>query len=320
MFRQEITKKMRFICGIVEFTLLLQPFFGESRFNPHSSMAKQEKEIPLLDCPVDYLIGDASGKIMNEYGRFPCKIKCGVYALMVRGTASATINITRYEVKQNDILLLEPNSFLLIHHFSEDALVYYVLFSSSFLEKHAFRDRILLDTLQLRNPLLSVREEAAEVLKLTVELLLKAANTRPSMLNTEVMVNIFNLLQTLYLDFARKHGDNLLQPNDRKEEIYQEFVKLVMKHYHEWHHVNEYAKHMRLSTPHLSSTIRSVGTRAAGEIIDEAILTDAKAQLKLTKLQVKEIAISLGFENVAFFNRFFRLRTNMTPKEYRNSN
>ena len=42
--------------------------------------------------------------------------------------ARATINITQYEFRQHDVLLLEPGSFLLIHEFSEDALVYYVLF------------------------------------------------------------------------------------------------------------------------------------------------------------------------------------------------
>ena len=96
-------------------------------------MSTQEKKIPLLDCPVDYLIGDASGKILNEYGRFPCKIKCGVYAFIVRGTARATINITQYDFRQGDVILLEPGSFLLIHEFSDDAFVYYMLFSSSFL-------------------------------------------------------------------------------------------------------------------------------------------------------------------------------------------
>ena len=63
----------------------------------------EQKNIPLLDCPVDYLIGDASGKVMNEYGRFPCKIKCGVYAILVRGSARATINISQYEFQQNDV-------------------------------------------------------------------------------------------------------------------------------------------------------------------------------------------------------------------------
>ena len=91
-------------------------------------MSVEAKNIPLLDCPVDYLIGDASGKIMNEYGRFPCKIKCGVYAYIVRGTARATINITQYSFCKGDARLLEPGSFLLIHEFSEDALVYYSLF------------------------------------------------------------------------------------------------------------------------------------------------------------------------------------------------
>jgi hypothetical protein len=48
----------------------------------------KENNIPIVDCPYgDYMIGDASGKLMNEYGRYPCKIKCGVYALLVRGTA-----------------------------------------------------------------------------------------------------------------------------------------------------------------------------------------------------------------------------------------
>ena len=57
----------------------------------------KENNIPIVDCPYgDYMIGDASGKLMNEYGRFPCKIKCGVYALLVRGTAHATINVTDY--------------------------------------------------------------------------------------------------------------------------------------------------------------------------------------------------------------------------------
>ena len=55
----------------------------------------KENNIPIVDCPYgDYMIGDASGKLMNEYGRYPCKIKCGVYALLVRGTARATINVT----------------------------------------------------------------------------------------------------------------------------------------------------------------------------------------------------------------------------------
>lgn len=277
----------------------------------------EENNIPLLDCPVDYLIGDASGKVMNEYGRFPCKIQCGVYALMVKGSAKATINITQYDFVQNDVLLLEPGSFLLIHEFSEDALVYYILFSSSFLDKNTFSQRMSLSSLQLSSPIMHISDEQAEVFADLSRLLIKASNTTPSMLSSERMVHVFNLLQQTYADHALGSDDARIRPQDRRTEIYQEYCNLVLKHYSEWHHVNQYADAMRLTLPHLCSTIKSVSNRTAGDIITEAILTDAKAQLKITNLQVKEIALSLGFDNVAFFNRFFKSHTGVTPKTYR---
>ncbi len=268
---------------------------------------------------MDYLIGDASGKIMNEYGRFPCKIKCGVYAIIVRGTARATINITQYDFKERDVLLLEPGSFLLIHEFSEDALVYYILFSSSFLEKNTFSNRMSLTALQLRSPIVHISVEQAEVIKSMAAVLLQAMNTQPPMLDSEKMVYIFNLMQTSFASYARSQDEYIIRPNDRRTEIYQDYCQLVLKHYREWRHVNQYAQAMHITMPHLCSTIKSVSSRTAGDIITDAIVTDAKAQLKITVLPIKEIALSLGFDNVAFFNRFFKTHVGVTPKAYRNS-
>lgn len=280
----------------------------------------KENNIPIVDCPYgDYMIGDASGKLMNEYGRYPCKIKCGVYALLVRGTAHATINVNEYDFKANDILLLEPGSFLLIREFSEDALVYWIVFSSRFLEKHTVNNRMSLSALQLHSPKLSTTDNHAKVLCSMYNTVVEAMNAQPSMLDSEKMVHIFNLLQTSYAKYAHEHDEYLVKPQDRKTEIYQEYCQMVLQHYQEWHHVNQYAEAMRLTLPHLCSTIKSVGNRTAGDIIVEAILTDAKSQLKITNLQIKEIALNLGFDNVAFFNRFFKSHVGLTPKAYRNS-
>ena len=278
-----------------------------------------ENNIPVVDCPYgDYMIGDASGKLMNEYGRYPCKIKCGVYAFLVRGTAHATINVTEYDFKANDVLLLEPGSFLLIREFSEDALVYWVVFASRFLEKHTVNNRMTLTSLQLHSPKITIQESHAKVLCSFYNSMIAALNTTPSMLDSEKMVHIFNLLQTSYTKYAREQDEYLVRPLDRKTEIYQDYCQLVLQHYHEWHHVSQYAEAMRLTLPHLCSTIKAVGERTAGDIIIEAIITDAKSQLKITNQQVKEIALSLGFDNVAFFNRFFKARVGVTPKAYRN--
>lgn len=288
--------------------------------NYNTFIKMKENNIPIVDCPYgDYMIGDASGKLMNEYGRYPCKIKCGVYALLVRGTAHATINVTEYDFKANDVLLIEPGSFLLIREFSDDALVYWIVFGSSFLEKYTVNNKMSLSALQLHSPKLNVSENHAKVLCSMYDTIIAALNAEPSMLDTEKMVHVFNLLRTSYAKYAHEQEEYLVKPMDRKTEIYQDYCQLVLKHYQEWHHVSQYAEAMRITLPHLCSTIKSVGDRTAGDIIIEAIITDAKSQLKITNLQVKEIALSLGFDNVAFFNRFFKSRVGVTPKAYRNA-
>ncbi len=275
------------------------------------------QDIPLLDCPTDYFVGDATGALMNEYGRFPCKIKCGVYAFLVRGTASATLNITKYTFNAGDVIWMESGSFLMIHEFSEDALVYYLLFSSAFLERNANRLRLNFTTFDLQSPVIHNDEQFRSLLENAFKLLLQAINCQPSAMNSSVMTHIYSIILQYFDDYAKQSENYVARPQDRKSEIYREYSALVLKHYHEWHHVAQYADAMRITMPHLCSSIKAACGKTAGELINAALLTDAKSQLKITNMQIKEIALSLGFENVAFFNRFFKTHTSMTPKEYR---
>ena len=277
-----------------------------------------QNDIPLIDCPIDYIFGEASGKVLNEYMRFPCKILCGVYAFMIKGKARATVNITQYDFRENDLIYLAPNSFFLVHEFSEDAQLSYIIFSSSFLEKNAYSIRrprlVTVDACQIVN----VTSEQAKIINDFSQLIEESVNCSPSMLNSERMVHIYNLVHLVFQDYFVANSDATSKVMDRKTEIYHEYSELVMKHYHEWHHVSDYAEALHITVPHLCSTIKQASQRTAGDLIVEAILTDAKAQLKLSVTPIKEIAISLGFENVAFFNRFFKSHVGITPRTYRN--
>ena len=277
----------------------------------------QSEKIPLIDCPFDYLFGEASGKILNEYGRFPCKIQCAVYAFMLKGTAHATLNITRSEFKENDLIYVQPGSFFLVHDFSEDAQLVYIVFSSSFVEKHSYAMRRMTFSSQSFNPIVHLNSEQAGVVVHFSELLEKAVNTTPSMVTTERMVLVFNLIHQTYSELCTTDAQTVFA-QDRKSEIYQEYNDLVLAHYHEWHHVSAYAEALHITVPHLCSTIKQASGRTAGDIIVDAILMDAKAQLKISTLPIKEIANGLGFENVALFNRFFKSHVGVTPKAYRN--
>lgn len=277
---------------------------------------KAEK-IPLIDCPFDYLFGEASGKVLNEYGRFPCQIQCAVYAFMIKGKARATLNITEYEFNENDFIYVKPGSFFLVHDFSEDAQLSYIVFSSSFVEKSSYGMRRMSLPAQSYIPKVALNAEQAEVVaqfSLTLE---KAINATPSMLSSDRMSYIYNLIYQTFYELRSTVKERFPHP-DRKSEIFHEYSELVLRHYHEWHQVLDYADAMRITVPHLCSTIKSVSGHTAGDIIADAILMDAKSQLKVSNVPIKEIAAKLGFENVAFFNRFFKSHVGVTPRVYRN--
>jgi YesN/AraC family two-component response regulator len=65
--------------------------------------------------------------------------------------------------------------------------------------------------------------------------------------------------------------------------------------------------------------IKKVTGKTPLDLIAHIIILDAKAQLKSTSLSVKEIAINLGYSNVAFFDKYFKRYVGITPLEYRNS-
>ncbi len=67
----------------------------------------------------------------------------------------------------------------------------------------------------------------------------------------------------------------------------------------------------------LRSTIKKAAGNTPLEVIASVILMEAKSRLKSTDEPVKNIALSLGFNNISFFNKFFKQHTGITPQEYR---
>ena len=69
----------------------------------------------------------------------------------------------------------------------------------------------------------------------------------------------------------------------------------------------------------LCRLVKKESGHTAMEIINRTLIMDAKTQLRTENTQVKDIALSLGFNNAAFFNKFFKKHTGVTPQMFRNS-
>ncbi|TDO28260.1 helix-turn-helix domain-containing protein [Sediminibacterium goheungense] len=79
----------------------------------------------------------------------------------------------------------------------------------------------------------------------------------------------------------------------------------------------DYADTLQVHVNHLNKVLKEFTGRTTSEIISSRIAQEAKLLLRQTNWNISEIAMSLGFEEVAHFSNFFKKHSNMSPLHYR---
>lgn len=98
-----------------------------------------------------------------------------------------------------------------------------------------------------------------------------------------------------------------------------DFIALVEKHFVNIHSVAEYAEMLAVSPKSLAKRLQSEGYSTPTEIIRDRIVLQAKRDLRFSDKSVKEIAFDLGFEDPAYFTRYFKKAAGLSPNQYRSS-
>lgn len=95
------------------------------------------------------------------------------------------------------------------------------------------------------------------------------------------------------------------------------FRALVDRHFRQRLPVAYYAARLGTSQTHLNRVCRSAFQDSALGVIDRRVVLEATRDLTFTVLSVKEIATSLGFDDPAYFSRFFTKRVGVSPTRFR---
>jgi len=103
----------------------------------------------------------------------------------------------------------------------------------------------------------------------------------------------------------------------RKEELTGTFLDLLAKHFKKERSVQFYAEALFITPRHLSQVVKDVTGQTAGEIIDEAVIREAKMLLPAQDATVAQVADILGFSDQSFFGKYFKKHTGITPSAYR---
>jgi AraC family transcriptional activator of pobA len=80
---------------------------------------------------------------------------------------------------------------------------------------------------------------------------------------------------------------------------------------------SDFARLLNVHANHLNAAVQEVTGKSTSTHINERILNEARSLITHTDWSIAEIAFSLGFDYVSYFNRFFKKHTGLTPVAFR---
>ena len=83
--------------------------------------------------------------------------------------------------------------------------------------------------------------------------------------------------------------------------------------------VQQIASALNISPNYLSGLLKSLTGQTTQQHISDKVIEKAKERLSTTNLSVSEIAYGLGFEHSQSFNKLFKIKTKLSPTEFRQS-
>jgi AraC family transcriptional activator of pobA len=99
--------------------------------------------------------------------------------------------------------------------------------------------------------------------------------------------------------------------------LFTRFMVLVETHHREHWPVARYADELGLTPERLNRLTRAETGKAALDLVHARLAREACRRLTYIAAPISKLAFELGFEDPAYFCRFFKRRTGRNPRDYR---
>ena len=255
-----------------------------------------------------------------EFVNHPVKLSFTVALLCLAGQMRAQVNLQDFELRTNDVLVVQNGTIGEYRGMSDDARIAVIAFTPEYFQTALQIEATM--SLQRRlyaSPLWHLPFEAMEELMVIYRLMkAKIAETdnpfRKGALLGYTQVLIYNCYK--YLLAADSGNEKTEVKSGRQQELYTQFMDEVRKSYIKERSISYYADVLCVTPKYLSQVVRRVSGRFAGDWITDFVILEAKALLKSRKYTVQQIADMLNFANQSFFGKYFREKVGCSPKAY----
>lgn len=131
----------------------------------------------------------------------------------------------------------------------------------------------------------------------------------------------YDMLQSYLKQFiiysVRIQKEHRVVKDDNETKLFKDFSLLVEQNFRSIHSVTTYAERLGISPKSLTKHLQKIEAKTPSEFIKDRIVLEAKRQLLYSDDSVKQIAFDLGFNDPAYFSRFFTKSTQQSPLSFK---
>ncbi|MEQ9262586.1 MAG: helix-turn-helix transcriptional regulator [Owenweeksia sp.] len=249
----------------------------------------------------------------------PCKPhRLNFFALLIvtKGTGTHQVDLERYPLKKGSLIKIAKNQ---IHAFQNNLNYkgYLVVFTEDLVVKKFSRSSIdhttHLYNYYLSTPLIENEKYGDTFLK---EVLHELKNE-----TSHVQREVIAKLLELYLLRLEQQNHKVVSQSNKPSHlaIFNRFKSSVESSYTQTRNVKDYARQLQISPKHLNNIVRQTIHNNAKSFIDQYVILEAKRGMLINHSSIKEVAFSLGFDELTNFTKFFKKHTTISPREFKSS-
>lgn len=233
------------------------------------------------------------------------------------GSGQQQIDFKNFEVQSNLIYFMIPGQ---VHswNFSTEPEGYVVNFSATY-----FSDLILNPAYLHKfrffdgNPeeqVIHLQQETSNKVILIFEDILKEGEQGKMIDDDFVKLALLRL----FIEVARATSGQLKVPeNSYNYRLLKNFTMLIDENFATLKLPKQYAELLHITPNHLNAVCNNLLGVAAGKLIRDRIILEAKRLLINVDLRVTEIAVKLNFQDQSYFVKFFKRYEGITPDKFR---
>ncbi len=239
---------------------------------------------------------------------------------ITEGSGTHTIDFKDYAFQGPCLFLLQPSH---IHQIVKDGPTkgYVLKFNELVFAAEQGTENLLLkygifDNINVQ-PVLHLDHQAVTLLDDLMQKMLSEYK-HPSDLSEVIIASYLKIFLLQVYKLKDSHKEELQPSPEPRYLVYRTFKKTLEENFLRQHSVQFYTSELALTPRALNEITQKYAGKTVSDLIKERLLLEAKRLLHHGKLTVKEIAWQLGFEDAAYFTRFFTKNAGCSPQTFRN--